>query len=307
MKNYLYTALIVLMVILGYNFPETFVQIGDYKLSKSIMPLLQVIMFGMGTTTTFEDFMGIIKTPKAVIIGICCQFIIMPTLGFTLTKVFNFPPEIAAGVILIGSSPSGLASNVMAYLAKANVPLSITITTFATLLAPILTPLLMKLLGEQYIEIEFFSMFWDISKIVIIPLTIGFTFNHFFSSTAKYLQNFLPLVSMAGIALIILIVTSAGQKSLQNVGSLLLLAVFIHNIFGYLLGYWGARMFNLKEQDCRTIAIEVGLQNGGLASGLANQMGKIATVGLAPALFGPLMNITSSILANWWGRNPPKE
>jgi bile acid:Na+ symporter, BASS family len=302
-----YTLTIVFAVCLSYFFPEYFIQIGDFKLKSLIVPLLQIIMFGMGTTTTFSDFKSIISTPKAVVIGLICQFTIMPLLGFGLTKVFSFPPEIAAGVILIGCSPSGLASNVMAYLAKANVALSITITTCATLLAPVFTPLLMKTLGGQYIDIDFVGMVIEILKIVIVPLAIGFGFNAFFANTAKSLQKVLPLVSMAGIALIIVVITAAGQKSLQSVGLTLIFAVLLHNLFGYFFGYFGAKICGLKEQDCRTVAIEVGLQNGGLASGLASQMGKLATVGLAPALFGPMMNITSSILANWWGRNPPKE
>jgi BASS family bile acid:Na+ symporter len=226
----------------------------------------------------------------------------MPTLGFAIANLFPFPPEIAAGVILIGCSPSGLASNVMALIAKANVALSITITTCATLLAPVMTPLLMKLLAGQFIEIAFWSMVWDITKIIIIPLTIGFVINRYLKTVADMLKDYLPFISMAGIAVIITIITAAGQASLLNVGGLLILAVLMHNLGGYILGYGAARLLGMKEQDCRTVAIEVGLQNGGLASGLANQMGKLATVGLAAALFGPIMNITGSVLASWWGR-----
>lgn len=306
MKNYLYTICILVSVVIAYNFPEYFIQIGDYKLSKLIVPLLQVIMFGMGTTMTFNDFTGIIKTPKPVIIGLCCQFAIMPFLGFGLTKIFSFPPEIAAGIILIGSSPSGLASNVMALIAKANVALSITITTFATLMAPLMTPLLMKLLGGQYVEIDFLAMVWDIMKIIIIPLGIGFIINQYLKPVAAFLQSYLPLISMVGIALILVVITAAGQASLSSVGILLIVAVLLHNLGGFLFGYWSARAFKLPEQDCRTVAIEVGLQNGGLASGLALQMGKLATVGLAPALFGPIMNITGSLLASWWSKKQPE-
>lgn len=307
LKGYAYTTVIFAVVSAGMFYPQYFTTVGDYKLSKLIMPLLQVIMFGMGTTMTFEDFVGIIKTPKAVIIGLCCQFAIMPTLGFAIASMFNFPPEIAAGVILIGSSPSGLASNVMALIAKANVALSITITTFATLLAPLMTPLLMKYLAGQFIEINFWSMVWDITKIIIIPLGIGFIINQFFKKFAEWLKDYLPLISMAGIAFILLIIIAAGQQSLLNVGGLLIIAVLLHNLGGFVLGYSAAKLFRMPEQDCRTVAIEVGLQNGGLASGLANQMGKLATVGLAAALFGPIMNITGSILASWWGRKPVEE
>lgn len=302
LKGFTYPTVIFAMVSAGMFYPQYFVQVGDFKLSKLILPLLQVIMFGMGTTMTFNDFVEIIKAPKAVIIGVCCHFIIMPMLGYTLANLFNFPPEIAAGVILIGCSPSGLASNVISLIAKANVPLSIAITTCATLLAPLLTPLLVKYLAGQFIEIDFWSMVWETTKIIIIPLTIGFIINQYFKKLAEWLKDYLPLISMAGIAFIILIITAAGQKSLLTVGGLLIVAVLIHNLCGYLLGYYSAKLLRMPEQDCRTVAIEVGLQNGGLASGLANQMGKLATVGLAAALFGPIMNITGSILASWWSR-----
>lgn len=306
MKNYLYTLSIIVAASIAYFFPEYFIQVGDFKLSNLILPLLQIIMFGMGTTMSYDDFIGVIKMPKAVIIGLVCQFTIMPFLGFTIANVFDFPPEIAAGIILIGSSPSGLASNVMSYIAKANVALSITITSFATLLAPIMTPLLMKFLGGQFIEVEFWSMFVDIFKIIIIPVGIGFLLNKILKEKGEWLQKVLPVISMAGIALIIVVITAAGQKSLQTVGFTLILATLIHNIGGFILGYWGARLFKLPEQDCRTVAIEVGLQNAGLASGLAKTMGKLATVGLAPALFGPIMNINGSLLASFWSKRIPK-
>lgn len=301
LKGFSYPTVIFAMVGAGMFYPQYLVQAGDFKFSKLILPLLQIIMFGMGTTMTFNDFIGIIKTPKAVIIGLCCQFCIMPFLGAGIAGMFNFPPEIAAGIILIGSSPSGLASNVMTLIAKANIALSITITTFATLLAPLMTPVMMKWLGGQFIEINFWNMMWDIVQIIIIPVGLGFLINQYFKKFAKALRKYLPMISMVGIALIIMVITAAGQESLLNVGALLLLAVLLHNIGGYILGYSAAKVLKMEEQDCRTVALEVGLQNGGLAAGLASQMGKIATVGLAPAIFSSLMNVTGSILASWWG------
>ena len=301
MKKYLYPFSIILIVIVAYNFPDYFVEYNGVKFSKFIIPILQVIMLGMGSTITEEDFMAIVKTPKLVVIGLVAQFMIMPLLGFGLTKVFDFPVEIAAGLVLIGCSPSGLASNVMAMLAKANLALSICITTMATLLAPILTPLLMKTLGGELIEIKFLSMVWDMTKIVILPVVLGVLANRFFPVLMAKIKNILPYFSMVGIGFIIIIVTASGQKSLETVGGLLLLAVFIHNVGGYLLGYFSAKLLKLKEKDARAIALEVGMQNGGLASALANEMGKLATVGLASAIFGPLMNISGSLLASWWG------
>jgi bile acid:Na+ symporter, BASS family len=302
MKNYLYTLSIIVAVIIAYNFPQYFIEINGFKLKGLIVPLLQIIMFGMGTTMSFEDFVGVIKTPKAVMIGIVGHYVIMPGLGFIIANVFSFPPEIAAGIILVGCSPSGLASNVISFIAKANVALSITVTSVSTLLAPLLTPALMKLLGGQFIQINFMDMVWEIFKIIIIPVAVGFLINKVLKERGQWLQKVLPLISMAGIALIIVVITAAGQKDLQKVGLLLVFCALMHNCFGYFFGYWAGRALKLSEQDCRTTAIEVGLQNAGLASGLANQMGKLATVGLAPALFGPIMNITGSLLASWWSK-----
>lgn len=305
MKDYLYTICIILAVIIAYNFPQFFLQFNGIKSSILILPMLQIIMFGMGTTVSADDFAEVFKSPKSVIIGLVCQFLIMPTLGFALAHTFDFPAEIAAGILLIGCSPSGLASNVMCMIAKANVALSVTITTLATLLSPFLTPLLMKILGGGLIEINFWSMVWDITKIVILPIGLGYIINQFFSDITQRFQKILPYLSMFGIGIIIIIVTASGQKSLQTVGGMLILIVVIHNIGGYILGYSSAKLLRMSEQDCRTVALEVGMQNAGLASGLANQLGKIATLGLAAALFGPIMNTTGSLLSSFWSRRVP--
>jgi len=302
MKNYAYTLCLIVAVSIAYFFPQYFIEINGFQLKELIIPLLQVIMFGMGTTMTFEDFIGVVKMPKAVIIGLVCQFTIMPFLGFALASTFSFPPEIAAGIILVGCSPSGLASNVISYISKANVALSITITSLATILAPFLTPFLMKILGGQFIEIDFWAMTLDIVKMIIVPIVIGFVVNKVLKERNTWLQKILPLISMGGITVILVVITAAGQKSLQTVGLALVFATIIHNIGGFMLGYWSARLFKLSEQDCRTVAIEVGLQNAGLASGLAKAMGKLATVGIAPALFGPVMNINGSLLASFWSK-----
>ena len=307
LKGFSYTVSIIAAVCMALYNPQYFISIGDFKLSKLTIPLLQIIMFGMGTELSWKDFAEVFKSPKAVVAGLVCQFTIMPFLGFAIAKSFNFPGEIAAGVILIGCAPSGLASNVMAYLAKANLALSVCITSMATLLAPVLTPLLMKMLGGTFIEIEFWKMVWDITKIVLIPIIAGLIFNYFLHGKFKWLDKAMPFFSMGGIMFIIIIFIAAGRNSLLQVGLLLLLAVFIHNVGGFLIGYWAARLMGFKEKDCRTISIEVGMQNGGLASGLALNMGKMATVGLAPAIFGSLMNVTGSTLASWWHHKKPKD
>lgn len=302
LNRFSFTILIILSASLAMFFPKYFTQIGDYQLKGLIVPLIQIIMFGMGTTMSLKDFGLVLKTPKAVIIGLICQFTIMPIMGYFLANAFGFSGEIAAGVILIGCSPSGLASNVMAFIAKANVALSITITSIATLLAPFITPALMKLLAGQFIEIELVTMMKDVANMVFLPILFGLIINKIFANNKTVLENIMPKISMAGIVIIISIITAAGRQSIIEFGGLLLICTLIHNISGFILGYYGAKLFKLPEQDCRTVAIEVGLQNGGLASGIAVKMGKIATVGIAPALFGPVMNINGSILATFWSK-----
>ena len=305
LKGLSYTIIILAAVTTAMFYPGPFVEINGFKLAALITPLLQLIMFGMGTSMSFQDFAGVIKMPKGVFLGVTSHFIIMPGIGYTLANLSGFPPEIAAGIILIGCSPNGMASNVISYLAKANLALSITITAVSTMLAPFITPLLMKLLAGAFVEIHVLDMMWDITKIVIIPITAGLIFNKYLSGKAQWLDKAMPLVSMSSIALIIVVITAAGRESLLTIGPTLILLVLIHNLSGYTLGYWSGRLFKMSERDCRTIAIEVGMQNGGLASGIAKGMGKMATVGLAPAIFGPLMNITGSILASYWHRKPP--
>jgi len=307
LRGFSYTLWILTAVTTSLYFPYLFIGLGDFSFRQLIVPLLQMIMFGVGSTMGLNDFMGVIKMPKGVVIGIVCHFTIMPLVGYSLAKLFGFPPEIAAGLILVGSVPCGLASNVMSYLAKANVALSVTLTAVATLMAPVVTPLLMQSLAGEYVNVEFSAMMWDITKIVIIPVVAGLLFHYFLSSKFSWLNKVMPVVSMVSIAAIITIITAAGHDSLLTVGWLLVLACFLHNSFGFLLGYGACKLLRMDERSCRTIAIEVGLQNAGLASGLALGMGKIATVGLAPAIFGPLMNITGSSLATWWHNKPVKD
>ena len=377
LKSFSYTVWIFAAVTASMYFPQYFIKLGNFELKTLIVPLLQIIMFGMGSQMSVNDFAGVIKMPKGVIIGIVAQYTIMPIVGFTIASAFNFPPEIAAGILLIGCAPSGLASNVMSYIAKANLALAVTLAAIATLLSPIMTPLLMKFLANEYIEIKFWSMMLDIINMMILPIIAGFIFNLFskgmtskkdkitqlaiyfliiiiknfiflrsstgeagvtneiwqsvitsfiwdlvwffllpmivasimkriFHDFEKWMDKVLSFLSMAGIAVIIAIITAAGRDSLLEVGLLLIFATLIHNVAGYSLGYGAAKLFRMSEKDCRTVAFEVGMQNGGLASGLALQMGKIATVGLAPAIFGPLMNITGSSLATYWRGKPEK-
>lgn len=370
-KGFSYTLWIFTAVIASIVYPQYFISVGDFQLKKLIVPLLQIIMFGMGSQMSFRDFTGVIKMPKGVLVGVISHYMIMPFIGFAIAGIFNFPPEISAGIILIGCVPSGLASNVMSFLAKANLALAVTIGAISTLLSPLFTPLLMKFLGGQYIEVSFWSMMLDILNMIILPIVAGFIFNLFskaresgrsiliqlvsyiaiillttlvyaklknaglpafiiqfaksmgwffflpmimalilsnlLKSSNSYLEKILSLISMVGIAVIVTIITASGRDSLIKVGALLLVTSLIHNMAGYTLGYWLSWLVGMPEKDRRTIAFEVGMQNGGLASGLALQMGKVATVGLAPAIFGPLMNVTGSVLANYWRGKPVKE
>ncbi|HUC82490.1 MAG TPA: bile acid:sodium symporter family protein, partial [Flavisolibacter sp.] len=302
-----YTIIILGAVSFAMYYPQYFKNIGGLKLSALIVPLLQIIMFGMGTELSLKDFAQVLRMPKGIMVGIVGHYTIMPLVGFGVAHLFNFPSEIAAGIILVGCCPSGLASNVMSYLARANLALSVAVTTMSTLLAPFLTPLLMRLLGGSYVEIHFLDMMWDITKIVILPITAGLGFHYLVRGRFDWLDKALPFVSMVGIALIIIVITAAGRDNLLKVGGLLVLATFIHNVAGYFFGYWSGRVLKFSERDCRTIALEVGMQNAGLASGLALTMGKLATAGLAPAIFGPMMNVTGSFLASWWHNRLPDE
>jgi BASS family bile acid:Na+ symporter len=370
-KAFSYTIWIFTAVTASMFYPQYFTSIGDFKLKLMIVPLLQIIMFGMGSQMSFEDFTGVIKMPKGVFIGVGAHYVIMPLVAFGIAHIFSFPPEIAAGIILIGTVPSGLASNVMSYLAHANLALAVTIGAISTLISPFVTPLLMQWLGGEYIQVDFWHMMLDILNMIILPIVAGFIFNLFSKNEASQKSKFIQLIgyfivilltnlvyikssgsdingflsaigkslfwfyilpmitaivlrklvkgddqwmgkvlsmiSMVGIAVIITIITAAGRDSLLKVGLLLIITSLLHNLAGYILGYGVSWVAGMPEKDRRTVAFEVGMQNGGLASGLALQMGKIATVGLAPAIFGPLMNVTGSALASWWRSRPPAE
>ena len=367
-----YTLVILTMVTAAMFFPAPFQRIGSVELKIFIVPLLQAIMFTVGSQMSTKDFEGVVRMPKAVFIGLAAQFIIMPLLGFGLAKTLPIAStEIAAGIILIGCAPCGMASNVMCFLAKANLALSVTLTACATLLAPVLTPFWMQTLAGQYVPIDFWAMMADIIKMVIYPIVAGLTFNCATSGLAlkrrgliqsgcfltvillvqfslaamggrssgisfsaighlvgltlvipliagilvfnllqgnrERLSRIMAVFSMTGLATILTIITAAGRDSLLSIGLWLLVACLLHNVGGYFLGYWSARFFRMDERSCRTIAIEIGQQNGGLASGIAIQIGKVGTLGLAPAIFGALQNVTGSALATWWRRKPVSE
>lgn len=370
LKGFQYTAWIIAAVVAGLIFPAAFAKWGTIDLRNKwlILIVVQMVMFGMGIQMSLKDFTGIATTGKGVLVGLLCHFSIMPLMGFLLTRIFHFEPEIAAGIILIGSCSSGLASNVMVYLARANLVLSVVVTAITTIAAPFFTPLLMKLLAGTLIHINVVDMMMEIIKIVIVPIgaallhdylktalpngwknvkiifvicllwlialpfglwnklnlivsspqllqsfqIVGFlagafivgVLYHLLTNKFKTLDARMPFISMFGIIYFTTVTTAAGHDNLLKVGWLLFICSVIHNGAGYFFGYWLSRLFRLDKNSARTIAFEVGLQNGGMASGLAGSMGKLGTLGLPAAVYSPWMNISGSILANYWRKRP---
>jgi BASS family bile acid:Na+ symporter len=288
-------------------YPNYFKTVGNFNLSLIIVPLLQLIMFGMGTELSLQDFNRILQMPKGVIVGCICHYTIMPMVGFGVAHMFNFPPEIAAGIILVGCSPSGLASNVMCYLSRGNLALSVSVTTVSTVISTFTHSFAYATLGGSFISIHLLDMVWEMVKMVVIPVALGMLVHYLLKGRTKWLNQIMPITSMIGIVLILVIIIAKGRDALLQVGALIILATFIHNTFGYFLGYWSGRLLKFNERDSRTIALEVGMQNAGLASALASKISTNPAVALAPAVFGPMMNITGSLLSSWWHNRVPKD
>lgn len=312
-----FTVWVAAFVTASMFFPEAFRIWFGYELKNLIVPLIQIIMFGMGTQLTLQDFRRVFAMPWAVLVGLLLQFTVMPFVGKAMAMLFVSRPEVAAGFVLVGSCPGGVASNVMTYLAKANVALSVTMTACSTLAAPIMTPLMTGWLAGTYVEVRFVEMMVSILRMIIVPIVGGLLVNALLrhlgrrstatQTVSQLIMRGLPLVSMFSICFIIAIITSLSRDDLLA-GSFIipiLMAVVIHNVTGYLLGYWGARGLGLQEVDARTVAIEVGLQNGGMASGLAIEVLKSKLAAIPPAIFGPWMNMSGAMLASWWAARPP--
>ena len=313
LRQLVFTIWIATGVVVGMSFNTWFIAfpsqlplLGGEEMSVVFIPVLQIIMFAMGTTLSVSDFTRVFKMPTGVLIGLVCQFTIMPFVGFALANAFGLSAEIAAGLVLVGCSPSGLASNVMAFIAKANVAMSVTMTAFSTLLAPLLTPVLMKLLAGEMVEIDVPDMMWSMTKIVLLPVLAGLVFHHLIYHRLKWLDRVMPMVSMIGILIMTVLTVSIGRDKLMQIGPLLIVACAIHSTAGFGLGYFVCRLLGRDQLTCRTIALEVGLQNSGMAAGLARSLGKVATLGLVPIVFGPVMNIIASTLANLWRTHPPE-
>ena len=370
LKSFAFTVWVFAFVAASMFYPGGFMTWAGFNLGVLIVPLIQIIMFGMGTTLSVGDFTRVFKMPWPVLVGLVSQFSIMPLAGYCIATAFGFDAEVAAGIILIGSCPGGVASNLMTFLAKGDVALSVTMTSCSTLLSPLMTPFLMQQLAGKLVPIDFVNMMLSILNMIIVPILAGLIANRILYSergwakrkgtlaaistvgiaaavlvivfgdqlpagvvvlkrgmiigpaligvvaatklvvsgvlgrSGNWMDRVLPIVSMAGICFIIAIITARSREKLLAVGTLLIVVVIVHNFVGYTLGYWLSRLLRLNERTCRTVAFEVGMQNGGMASGLAMDVLKSSGAALAPAIFGPWMNISGSVLATWWHRKP---
>lgn len=281
--------------------PEYFTWIGSY-----ITILLGIVMFGMGMTLKLDDFKLILQHPKGVIIGIVSQFVIMPLLAFALAKVFNLPPEIAVGVILVGCCPGGTSSNVMTFLAKGNTALSVTITSCTTLLAPFVTPALIYLLASEWLPVSFMAMFMSVIKVVLIPIILGILAQFLFRPLVEKSVDILPTVSVVAIVMIVAAVVSGSRDKILETGLIIFAIVILHNGLGYLIGFLVAKLFKLKYDDQKAVSIEVGMQNSGLGAQLA--MAHFDPVSAVPsAIFSFWHNISGPILATFWGSKANKK
>ncbi len=266
--------------------------------------LLGIVMFGMGLTLKPTDFKVVFSRPKDVIIGCVSQFTIMPLLAFGLTKVFNLPAELAIGVILVGTCPGGTSSNVMTYLSKGDVALSVGMTAVSTILAPFLTPLLTYVYAGAKVDVDILSMFLSIIKVVIVPIAAGFVINHFFKKITEAAVEVLPLVSTTAIVAIVAAVVSANSAKIMTSGLLIVGVVILHNVCGYLLGYGIGKVLKLDTTKCRAISIEVGMQNSGLATSLAaTHFAQYPLATIPGAVFSVWHNISGAVLANIYAQH----
>ncbi len=299
-----YMAVIVILVAaLALLSPQTV----SFLKTSYVNPLLGLVMFGMGLTLKPADFKVVFSRPKDVLIGCASQFVIMPLLAFLLTKVFQLSPELAVGVILVGTCPGGTSSNVMTYLSKGDVALSVGMTSVSTILAPFLTPLLTLLYAGQRVEVNVVSMFVSIVEVVLLPILLGFVINRFFHSFTQNAVRVLPLISTTAIVAIVAAVVSANSAKILTSGLLILVVVILHNLLGYAAGYMVARLLKLDTAKCRAISIEVGMQNSGLATSLATtHFAQYPLATIPGAVFSVWHNISGAILANIFARTADK-
>ena len=287
---------VIIFAVLGFVLPATFSLFAPW-----IVVLLGIIMFGMGLTISGKDFAEVARRPFDVGIGVLSQFIIMPALAVLLTRIIPMSPEVAAGVILVGCCPGGTASNVMTYLSKGDVALSVACTSVTTLLAPIVTPFLVWMFASQYLPVDALSMFMSIVKVILVPLALGFLLQKIVPGVVKAAIPVLPLVSVIGIVLIVAAVVAVNKAAIAQSGLLIFAVVVLHNGFGLLIGYFAARMSGLSLAKRKAISIEVGMQNSGLGAALASaHFSPLAAV--PSAVFSVWHNISGALVANYFSR-----
>lgn len=299
-----YMAFIVVAVAaLAFFVPESFLWVGkDWNVVTRLVTvnnLLMVVMFGMGLTLKLDDFKVVFTRPKDVLAGCVAQFAVMPFLAFLLIKLFNLPPELAVGVMLVGTCPGGTSSNVMTFLAKGDVALSVGMTACSTVLAPFMTPALTYLYLRETVSVDAMSMFVSIVQVVVVPIALGFVVNKFFGKFTQAAVEVLPLVSVAAIVTIVGAVVSGNQAKLFANGLLILGVVILHNVLGYACGYGVGKLLGMSDPKCNALSIEVGMQNSGLATSLAGTVFPDLALATVPgALFSVWHNISGSIVAN---------
>ncbi|EPF6689240.1 bile acid:sodium symporter family protein [Pseudomonas aeruginosa] len=282
---------VLLFAILAFFRPAWFL-----PLTAAIAPLLGLVMFGMGLTLKGEDFREVARHPIRVLIGVLAQFVIMPGLAWLLCRLLQLPAEIAVGVILVGCCPGGTASNVMTWLSRGDVALSVAITSVTTLLAPLVTPALVWLLASAWLPVSFAAMFLSILQVVLVPIALGLLAQRLLGERTRQVAEVLPLVSVFSIVVIIAAVVAASQARIAESGLLIMAVVMLHNGFGLLLGYLTGKLTGMPLAQRKALAIEVGMQNSGLGAALANV--HFAPLAAVPsALFSVWHNLSGSLLA----------
>ncbi len=284
----------IILSVTAFLFPDFF-----SGLRPTIIPLLSVVMFCMGMTLKWSDFKEIVKSPRIILISVLLQYFVMPLSAFLISKSFGLPPEYIAGMVLVGSSAGGTASNVICYLARGNVALSITLTVASTLIAVFAMPALSLLYLHQIVHVPFLKMLFSILQMVLIPVLAGTTINTFLGSKTEKVSPFLPFISTIAIVLIIAIIIGLNQTKLKEVGFIIICAVMLHNLSGLLIGFWFPKFLGYDDRTCRTLSIEVGMQNSGLSVALAVKHFSIVAA-IPGAIFSIWHNLSGSFLAGYW-------
>ncbi len=292
-------ALVLLIALMAFFFPRPFLFID----TSLVNPFLGLVMFGMGLTLSPKDFQVVFSRPKDVLIGCLAQFVIMPSMAFLLVTIFHLPAELALGVILVGCCPGGTASNVITFLSKGDLALSVGVTAVSTLLAPLLTPFLVWLLAGAFVHVDAIGMLLSIVYVVIAPIILGFVCQRFFPQFTKTATVYLPAFSTLMIMTIVAVVVSHTAEKLAMAGALVILVVVLHNIFGLTLGYAIARLFGLSRKKRVALSVEVGMQNSGLATSLAVSHFAAYPLAVIPgAVFSVWHNLSGALLAKFYAR-----